>query len=116
MDRLNTEDRLNTDRLNQDRLTANRLLKNVVLAPVRLYRRYLSPLKPTPSCRFHPSCSEYAVQAVETRGVIVGLALSIWRVLRCNPFNKDGYDPVPPRRVKSMSHQSMNSDVSTEAT
>jgi len=70
---------------------------DVVLAPVRLYRRYLSPLKPTPSCRFHPTCSEYAIQAVETHGVVKGLALATWRVLRCHPFNPGGYDPVPPR-------------------
>ncbi len=76
----------------------SRLLADVVLAPVRLYRRYLSPLKPTPSCRFHPTCSEYAIQAVETHGVIKGVALATWRVLRCHPFNPGGYDPVPPRR------------------
>lgn len=76
----------------------SRLLADVVLAPVRLYRRYLSPLKATPSCRFHPTCSEYAIQAVETHGVLKGLALATWRVLRCHPFNPGGYDPVPPRR------------------
>ncbi|HZJ09493.1 MAG TPA: membrane protein insertion efficiency factor YidD [Trueperaceae bacterium] len=88
-----------------------RLIRTMVLAPIRLYRRYLSPLKPTPSCRFHPTCSEYALQAVETRGVLVGVPLAIWRVLRCNPFNKGGYDPVPPRRSKRI-----NGDVSSEAT
>ena len=89
----------------------DRLIKSIVLAPVRLYRRYLSPLKSTPSCRFHPTCSEYAVEAVETRGVIIGMALATWRVLRCNPFNKGGYDPVPQRRSKNL-----NGEVSTEAT
>ncbi|HEX7002164.1 MAG TPA: membrane protein insertion efficiency factor YidD [Trueperaceae bacterium] len=76
----------------------SRLLKDVVLAPVRLYRRYLSPLKPVPSCRFHPTCSEYALEAVETHGVLKGMAMATWRVLRCNPFNPGGFDPVPPRR------------------
>lgn len=76
----------------------SRLLKDVVLAPVRLYRRYLSPLKPVPSCRFHPTCSEYALEAVETHGVLKGMAMATWRVLRCNPFNPGGFDPVPPKR------------------
>lgn len=89
----------------------DRMIKNAFLAPVRLYRRYLSPLKPTPSCRFHPTCSEYAIEAVETRGVIVGGLLSIWRVLRCNPLSKGGFDPVPPRRTNDL-----RSDVSSEAT
>ncbi len=75
----------------------SRLLKDAVLAPVRLYRRYLSPLKAAPSCRFYPTCSEYAIEAVETHGVIKGMALATWRVLRCNPFNPGGHDPVPPR-------------------
>ncbi len=87
------------------------LITKAVLAPVRLYRRYLSPLKATPSCRFHPTCSQYAIEAVETRGVVVGMALAVWRVLRCNPFNKGGYDPVPPRRPREV-----NGDVSSEAT
>lgn len=82
----------------------SRLLIDVVLAPVRLYRRYLSPLKPAPSCRFHPTCSEYAIQAVETHGVLKGVALATWRVLRCHPFNPGGYDPVPPRRVGEHHH------------
>lgn len=79
----------------------------VVLAPLRLYRRYLSPLKSTPSCRFHPTCSAYAIEAVETHGVVVGTYLATRRVLRCHPFNPGGFDPVPPRR---------KNDVSTEAT
>ena len=87
------------------------LIKRAVLAPVRLYRRYLSPLKPTPSCRFHPTCSQYAIDAVETHGVLAGGLMGLWRVLRCNPFNKGGYDPVPPRRRGKMS-----GDVSSEAT
>ncbi len=72
-------------------------LQDAFLAPVRLYRRYLSPLKPVPSCRFHPTCSEYAIQAVETHGVLKGAVLATWRVLRCHPYNPGGFDPVPPR-------------------
>lgn len=77
-------------------------LRELWLLPVRIYRRFISPLKP-PCCRFTPTCSEYAVEAVRKRGVIVGTALAVWRVLRCNPFGRGGYDPVPEkknRRVK----------------
>lgn len=48
-------------------------------------------------CRFHPTCSQYAFEAIETRGLGVGILLSAWRILRCQPFAKGGYDPVPPR-------------------
>ena len=70
------------------------MLKRIVLAPVRLYRRLLSPLKPVPTCRFLPTCSEYAIEAVERRGVIVGSLKAVWRLLRCHPFCRGGYDPV----------------------
>jgi putative membrane protein insertion efficiency factor len=70
------------------------VLKRVVLAPVHLYRRFLSPLKPVPSCRYLPTCSAYAIEAVEKRGVVRGLFLAVWRVLRCNPLFRGGYDPV----------------------
>ena len=69
-----------------------------VAAPIVLYRRFLSPLKPAPSCRFHPTCSAYAVEAVHVHGVFRGLAMAIWRVLRCHPFHPGGFDPVPPVR------------------
>jgi len=57
------------------------------------YQRFISPLFP-PSCRFYPSCSEYAVQAIGKYGIFKGGAKAIWRILRCNPFNKGGYDPI----------------------
>ena len=64
---------------------------------IKLYKKFISPhLKP--SCRFTPSCSTYAIGALEEWGPIVGLALAVWRVLRCNPFSKGGYDPVPKRK------------------
>lgn len=72
-------------------------LKHAVLSPVYLYRRFLSPLKGTSSCRFTPTCSRYAIDAVREWGIVCGMALAVWRVLRCNPFGKGGYDPVPPR-------------------
>ena len=77
-------------------LTAlQRLLVFVVLLPVVAYRKLISPLKRTPSCRFLPTCSEYAIEAVKSRGVVIGGALAVWRILRCNPLCKGGYDPVP---------------------
>jgi putative membrane protein insertion efficiency factor len=76
----------------------HRLLVSLVLLPVMFYRRWLSPLKRTPSCRYLPTCSAYAVEAVQTRGILVGVPLAVWRVLRCNPLFYAGYDPVPARR------------------
>jgi putative membrane protein insertion efficiency factor len=61
---------------------------------IRFYKRRVSPLLP-PSCRFHPTCSEYAYEAVEKYGILRGGRLAIWRILRCNPFGGSGWDPVP---------------------
>ena len=73
----------------------HRLLIEVVLIPVHVYRRWLSPRKSAPTCRFTPTCSRYALDAVYEWGIVCGIALAIWRVLRCNPFSRGGYDPVP---------------------
>ncbi len=70
----------------------------VVLLPVMFYRRVISPML-RPSCRFLPSCSEYAIEAVHKRGIVVGGALATWRVLRCNPLCRGGHDPVPAREL-----------------
>jgi putative membrane protein insertion efficiency factor len=67
-----------------------------VLWPVMFYRRVLSPLKRTPSCIYLPTCSQYAIDAVNSRGVVVGGALAVARILRCNPLFHGGYHPVPP--------------------
>ncbi|MGE0396057.1 MAG: membrane protein insertion efficiency factor YidD [Kofleriaceae bacterium] len=72
----------------------HRFLVWLVLAPVMFYRRVLSPMKRAPSCIYLPTCSEYAIEAVKTRGVVVGTALATWRILRCNPLFHGGYDPV----------------------
>ena len=69
-------------------------MKRALISLIRFYKRAISPYLPQ-ACRFTPSCSEYAVQAIERYGALKGLRLSIWRVLRCNPFSKGGYDPVP---------------------
>jgi putative membrane protein insertion efficiency factor len=72
----------------------------LVLLPVHLYRAVLSPLKRSPSCRFLPTCSAYAITAVKQRGILVGGALAAWRILRCNPLCRGGYDPVPARGAR----------------
>ncbi|HTE49966.1 MAG TPA: membrane protein insertion efficiency factor YidD [Kofleriaceae bacterium] len=72
------------------------MLRRLILLPVRLYRRYLSPLKRVPTCRYLPTCSEYCIEAVERRGLVVGMGKAMWRILRCNPFFAGGYDPVEP--------------------
>jgi len=68
-------------------------MRFVLINLIRLYQKYISPLFP-PSCRFYPTCSEYALQAVSKYGFFKGSAKSVWRILRCNPFNKGGFDPV----------------------
>jgi len=75
----------------------NRFLSRPFVFLIRLYQKYLSPHK-APSCRFTPTCSSYAVTAFEEWGPLVGLALAFWRIIRCNPFSKGGYDPVPLRK------------------
>ncbi|HEX9974431.1 MAG TPA: membrane protein insertion efficiency factor YidD [bacterium] len=60
---------------------------------IRIYQKVISPFLP-PSCRFVPTCSEYSYQSLKKHGVFKGSILSLWRILRCNPFNKGGYDPV----------------------
>lgn len=69
-------------------------MKKLIIWLIRSYRVLISPLFP-PSCRFHPTCSQYAIDAVERFGVWRGSALAIRRVLRCHPFQAGGYDPVP---------------------
>lgn len=70
-------------------------MKYLCIALIRFYRKYLSRLKRTPTCRFTPTCSAYALEAYQKRGFFVGTALAVWRILRCNPYNPGGYDPVP---------------------
>jgi len=69
-------------------------MKRFFIWLIHLYQKYISPGLP-PSCRFTPTCSEYAVEAIRKHGAIRGMFLSVWRILRCNPFCKGGYDPVP---------------------
>jgi putative membrane protein insertion efficiency factor len=69
-------------------------MKYVFIFIIKLYKKLISPMLP-PSCRFYPTCSEYAGEALMKHGAIKGLLLSVWRILRCNPYNRGGYDPVP---------------------
>jgi uncharacterized protein len=73
--------------------TLGRALRRVILAPIVAYQRLISPALPR-RCKYYPTCSDYAVQAVREFGVLRGLVLAAWRLVRCNPFSHGGYDPV----------------------
>ncbi|MDE6145877.1 MAG: membrane protein insertion efficiency factor YidD [Muribaculaceae bacterium] len=73
------------------------LLSELLILPIRLYRVCISPLFP-PSCRFTPTCSQYAIEALKLHGPLRGLFLAVRRILRCHPWGGSGYDPVPPRK------------------
>jgi len=68
--------------------------RKVLIALIRFYRAGISPLLP-PACRFHPTCSAYGLEAIEKHGALRGTWLTVKRILRCNPFCRGGYDPVP---------------------
>lgn len=68
-------------------------MKRVLICFIRFYQKYISPVK-KPCCRFYPTCSAYAIEAIEKMGVFRGSLKSIWRILRCNPFGKGGFDFV----------------------
>ncbi len=71
-----------------------RLIRSFFTLPIRLYQRFLSPLLPA-RCRYYPTCSSYAIEAVQVHGVLKGSVLGSWRVLRCNPWSLGGVDHVP---------------------
>ena len=71
------------------------LMTGAVLGMIGFYRKYLSPLKRISHCRYTPTCSQYAAEAVKKYGVCKGILLAAWRILRCSPLAKGGYDPVP---------------------
>lgn len=75
------------------------MMKKLLKAPVILYRKVISPLKP-PTCRFYPTCSEYALQALEVHGALKGTVLTVKRIVKCHPFHPGGIDHVPEKKAK----------------
>jgi len=71
-------------------------VKRILLAPIGAYQRWISPSRPR-RCRYEPTCSAYAVEAIGRHGAVRGFLLAAWRLLRCNPFSHGGFDPVPDR-------------------
>ena len=79
-------------------------MKKALILLLKFYKRHISPMLGA-ACKYVPTCSEYAMEAIETHGVIHGCFLTVKRILRCNPFSKGGYDPVPPRRTENRRHE-----------
>jgi uncharacterized protein len=75
------------------------ILTWVLLTPIYIYKYVISPVLPA-ACRYNPTCSQYAVEALKIHGPFKGFFLSAWRILRCNPWGGHGYDPVPPKKIK----------------
>jgi putative membrane protein insertion efficiency factor len=72
-------------------------MKRIVKAPIHFYRKFISPLRP-PSCRFSPTCSQYALEAIDVHGSLKGSWLAAIRICKCHPFHQGGIDNVPPRK------------------
>ena len=86
-----------------------RIMRKVAKAPVRFYRAFISPLKP-PRCRFYPTCSQYALDAIEEYGAARGTWMAISRIARCHPFHPGGFDPVPPNPRKASTSDGESSE------
>ncbi|MBR6552994.1 MAG: membrane protein insertion efficiency factor YidD [Clostridia bacterium] len=76
-------------------------MKRICIAMIRFYQKHISPALPS-CCRYVPTCSQYAIEAIEKRGVFVGIFLAVKRLFRCNPWGGSGFDPVPERRRKKI--------------
>lgn len=74
-----------------------KVIRIIAILPIKLYQLLISPIL-GPRCRFYPSCSEYAVEAIEKRGIMAGFYLMVRRILKCHPFHPGGYDPVPHKK------------------
>ena len=72
------------------------MIAKLLCLPIRFYQLCISPMLGK-NCRFHPTCSQYAIEALTTHGAVKGLLLAVWRILRCNPWGGQGYDLVPPK-------------------
>lgn len=81
-----------------------RLPARLVLLLLRVYQRYVSPMRPA-TCKYYPSCSQYAVIAIQRHGLVRGAGLAGWRLLRCNPWSRGGVDDVPPARERHAHHR-----------
>ena len=75
------------------------MMKRPLIWLIKFYRKRISPNTP-PSCKFTPTCSQYGLEAIEKFGAFKGGFMTLWRILRCNPFSKGGYDPVPEKKSK----------------
>lgn len=80
-------------------------LRRTIQAPIRVYRKFISPIKPA-TCRFYPTCSAYALEAIEIHGPLKGSWLAAKRIARCHPFNLGGLDPVPPLQESDINKDS----------
>ena len=78
-------------------------MKRLMISVIRFYRRHISPHFPS-CCKYYPTCSSYALEAIEVHGAFKGGLLAAYRLLRCNPLSKGGYDPVPPKKHDSNRH------------
>ena len=79
----------------------SQFFKKGIISLIRFYQKYLSGLKQGSSCRFIPTCSTYAIEAIEIHGLLKGVALALWRILRCKQFCKGVYDPVPKKHEEA---------------
>lgn len=75
-------------------------MKKILLSIIKFYQKAISPMTP-PSCRFHPTCSHYGLEAIETHGALKGTWLTVKRISKCHPFHEGGYDPVPEKKKKN---------------
>lgn len=77
-----------------------KLIKGAMIFLIKTYQMTISPVFSHGSCRYNPTCSQYAIEAIEIHGIFKGSRLAVGRILRCNPFSKGGWDPVPPKKTK----------------
>lgn len=75
------------------------VMKQIFIGIIRFYQKFISPMTP-PTCRFHPSCSQYGLESFQKHGALKGFWLTIKRILKCHPFHPGGFDPVPDKKEK----------------